>query len=60
MSLVRLLLAKDDDGYDLICLKKDEALGLIIFMLSLISFIIISITKVQKKFGIPLKLSLER
>jgi hypothetical protein len=29
MYLARLLPAKDDDSYDLVCLKKDKALGLI-------------------------------
>jgi hypothetical protein len=29
MYLARLLPVEDDDNYDLICLKKDEALGLI-------------------------------
>jgi hypothetical protein len=31
MYLEKPLLAEDDDGYDLVCLKKDEALGLITF-----------------------------
>jgi hypothetical protein len=48
MYLERLPPTKDDDSYDLVCLKKDEALGLITFMSSLILFILIHRTKDNK------------
>jgi len=58
MYLSRPLPTENDDHDKLVCLKKDEAIRLTSLYVSLIAFIIPRITKVQRKFGIPSKLSL--